>query len=59
MRLTAFSDYTLRVLMYLGLNRDRLSTIAEVARERIGSAPTRLTFFTSCRARRAGRPRCP
>ncbi|HEX7043773.1 MAG TPA: Rrf2 family transcriptional regulator [Burkholderiales bacterium] len=32
MRLTTFSDYTLRVLMYLGLNRDRLSTIAEIAR---------------------------
>ena len=31
MRLTAFSDYTLRVLMYLALERDRLATIPEVA----------------------------
>ena len=31
MRLTSFSDYTLRVLMYLALNRDRLATIPEVA----------------------------
>lgn len=31
MRLTAFSDYTLRVLMFLALNRDRLATIPEIA----------------------------
>ncbi len=31
MRLTAFSDYTLRVLMYLGLKNDGLVTIAEIA----------------------------
>ena len=31
MRLTTFSDYTLRVLMFLGLNRDRLATIPEIA----------------------------
>jgi Rrf2 family nitric oxide-sensitive transcriptional repressor len=31
MRLTAFSDYTLRVLMYLALDRTRLATIPEVA----------------------------
>ncbi|BAU47936.1 Rrf2 family transcriptional regulator [Sulfurifustis variabilis] len=32
MRLTTFTDYTLRVLMYLGLQEGRLSTIAEIAR---------------------------
>ncbi len=31
MRLTVFSDYTLRVLIYLALRGDRLSTITEVA----------------------------
>ena len=31
MKLTTFSDYTLRVLMFLALNRDRLATIPEVA----------------------------
>ena len=31
MRLTAFSDYTLRVLMYLALDRTRLATIPEIA----------------------------
>lgn len=31
MKLTTFSDYTLRVLMYLALNRDRLATIPEIA----------------------------
>ena len=31
MRLTTFSDYTLRVLMYLGVRRGELVTIAEVA----------------------------
>ena len=35
-RLTAFTDYMRRALMYLGLHRDRLSAIAEIARERIG-----------------------
>ncbi|MBS0234696.1 MAG: Rrf2 family transcriptional regulator [Proteobacteria bacterium] len=32
MRLTAMSDYSLRVLMYLGSSDDRLCTIAEIAR---------------------------
>lgn len=31
MRLTTFSDYTLRVLMYLALEEDRLATIPEMA----------------------------
>jgi Rrf2 family nitric oxide-sensitive transcriptional repressor len=32
MRLTTFSDYTLRVLMYLALDADRRATIPEIAR---------------------------
>lgn len=31
MRLTRYSDYSLRVLMYLGLQGDRLSSIREIA----------------------------
>jgi len=31
MRLTSFTDYTLRSLMYLGMNRDKLVTIQEIA----------------------------
>ncbi|CAA2139097.1 Rrf2 family transcriptional regulator [Hyphomicrobium sp. ghe19] len=31
MRLTALADYSLRVLMYLGTNPDRLATIDEIA----------------------------
>lgn len=31
MRLTIFTDYTLRTLMYLGIHRDRLVTIQDIA----------------------------
>jgi Rrf2 family transcriptional regulator, nitric oxide-sensitive transcriptional repressor len=31
MRLTTFSDYTLRVLIYLGVHEERLSTVGEIA----------------------------
>lgn len=31
MKLTVYSDYTLRVLMYLALHRDKLCTIPEIA----------------------------
>jgi len=31
MRLTTFTDYTIRVLIYLGLNQDRLTRVAELA----------------------------
>jgi Rrf2 family nitric oxide-sensitive transcriptional repressor len=32
MRLTTFSDYSLRVLMYLGVHGERIATIGEIAR---------------------------
>jgi Rrf2 family nitric oxide-sensitive transcriptional repressor len=32
MRLTTFSDYTMRVLIYLGLRRDGLITISDIAK---------------------------
>lgn len=31
MRLTTFSDYSLRVLMYLGVHGERLATVGEIA----------------------------
>lgn len=33
MRLTVYADYSLRVLVYLGLKRDGLATIGEIARD--------------------------
>jgi Rrf2 family nitric oxide-sensitive transcriptional repressor len=33
MRLTAYTDYALRTLMYLGMNPDRLVTVQEIADE--------------------------
>lgn len=42
MRLTAYTDYALRTLMYLALNRDRLVTIADIADEH-GIAKNHLT----------------
>jgi Rrf2 family transcriptional regulator, nitric oxide-sensitive transcriptional repressor len=32
MRLTTFSDYSLRVLMYLGVHDERLATVGEIAK---------------------------
>ncbi len=33
MQLTLYTDYSLRVLIHLGVRRDRLSTISEIARD--------------------------
>jgi Rrf2 family nitric oxide-sensitive transcriptional repressor len=41
MRLTAYTDFSLRVLMYLALNPDRRPTIAEIA-ERYGISKAHL-----------------
>src|SRR4051812_49306292 len=41
MRLTAYTDYSLRVLIYLALHRDRRPTIAEIA-ERYGISKAHL-----------------
>lgn len=42
MKLTSFTDYTLRVLMYLGLETDRLATIQAIA-EAYGISENHLT----------------
>ena len=42
MRLTVYTDYSLRLLMYLALKQDGLATIAEVA-ERYGISKNHLT----------------
>ncbi len=42
MRLTAYTDYTLRTLLYLAVNKDRLVTIQEIA-ELHGIAKNHLT----------------
>jgi len=41
LRLTAFTDYSFRVLVYLGLQEDRLATIQEIA-ERYGISKNHL-----------------
>ena len=46
MRLTLHTDYSFRVLIYLGLNRDRLCTIREIA-ERYGVSRTHLMKVVS------------
>jgi len=46
MRLTLYTDYSLRVLIYLGLNRDRLCTIREIA-ERYGVSRNHLMKVVS------------
>ncbi|MFP5393208.1 MAG: Rrf2 family transcriptional regulator [Gammaproteobacteria bacterium] len=42
MRLTAYTDYALRTLMYLAIHRDRLATVQEIADEH-GIARNHLT----------------
>lgn len=39
MKLTAFSDHTLRVLMFLAVNRDRLATLVECTLADLVRAP--------------------
>ena len=63
MRLTDFSDYTLRMLMYAALRRERLITIAETARAfhvsrthlgKVANLLTRHGYLTAVRGRTGG-----
>lgn len=63
MRLTDFSDYALRVLMYAAANRDRLITIEEAARVygisrahlmKVANQLTRAGFLVAVRGRAGG-----
>ena len=63
MRLTAYTDYALRTLMFLALNRDRLATIQQIA-DVHGIAKNHLTkvvhqlgmlgYVTTIRGRKGG-----
>ena len=63
MRLTLYSEYSLRVLLYLGLHRERLCSIAEIA-SAYGISDSHLTkvvhalgkdgFIKTVRGRRGG-----
>ncbi|MGH8042842.1 MAG: RrF2 family transcriptional regulator [Rudaea sp.] len=63
MRLTDFSDYTLRMLMYAALHRERLITIAETARAfhvsrthlgKVANLLTRHGYLVAVRGRSGG-----
>ncbi|MEO8742069.1 MAG: Rrf2 family transcriptional regulator [Lysobacteraceae bacterium] len=63
MQLTNFSDYTLRMLMYAALPRDRLFTIEEMATlfdisrshlTKVASGLTRAGYLTAVRGRAGG-----
>ena len=63
MRLTLYTDYTLRTLMYLGLHADRLCSISEIAKSyrisenhltKVAHQLGRLGFITTLRGRGGG-----
>ncbi len=63
MQLTNFSDYTLRMLMYAALQRDRLFTIEEIATlfgisrshlTKVANGLTRAGYLTAVRGRSGG-----